>query len=203
MDASQKLQAEIERVMAGGGPKAHAKLLEQGKLFVRERLRLLLDDEPVFEDGLLAEALDPELPADAVVTGVGRIHGRLVAFMAADATVKAGSWGAKSVEKLLRIQELAEARGIPLVYLVDSAGARITDQIDVFPGRRHGGRVFYNQVRLSGVIPQVAVLFGPSPAGAAYVPAFADLVVMVDGNASAYLGSPLSLIHISEPTRPY
>ena len=189
-DASARLQAEIDRVMQGGGPKAHAKLVEAHKLFVRERLRILLDDDPVFEDGLLAECLDPELPADAVVTGVGKIHGRSVAFMAADATVKAGSWGAKSVEKLLRIQELALAQGLPIVYLVDSAGARITDQIDVFPGRRHGGRVFYNQVKMSGVVPQVTILFGPSPAGAAYVPAFSDLVVMVDGNASAYLGSP-------------
>ncbi len=189
-DPSARLAAEIDRVIQGGGPKAHAKLLEQNKLFVRERLRILLDDDAIFEDGLLAECLDPELPADAVITGVGRIHGRSVAFMAADATVKAGSWGAKSVEKLLRIQELALAQGIPLVYLVDSAGARITDQLDVFPGRRHGGRVFHNQVRMSGVVPQVTILFGPSPAGAAYVPAFSDLVVMVEGNASAYLGSP-------------
>lgn len=189
-DPSARLAAEVDRVLRGGGPRAHAKLIEQHKLFVRERLRILLDDDPIFEDGLLAECLDPELPADAVVTGVGRIGGRPVAFMAADATVKAGSWGAKSVEKLLRIQETALAQGLPIVYLVDSAGARITDQLDVFPGRRHGGRVFYNQVRMSGVVPQVTILFGPSPAGAAYVPAFSDLVVMVEGNASAYLGSP-------------
>jgi acetyl-CoA carboxylase carboxyltransferase component len=190
LDASARLQAELERATAGGGEKYRARLADSGKLFVRDRLKLLLDGEPDFEDGLLAECLDPELPADAVVTGVGRIHGRPVAFMAADSTVKAGSWGAKSVEKLLRIQETAMAMKIPMLYLVDSAGARIPDQLAVFPGRRHGGRVFHNQVRMSGVVPQLTILFGPSPAGAAYVPAFSDLVIMVDGNASAYLGSP-------------
>jgi acetyl-CoA carboxylase carboxyltransferase component len=189
-DQAERLQDHLDRVMQGGGEKYRARLAEQGKLFVRDRLRLLLDDEPEFEDGLLAECLDPELPADAVVTGVGRIHGRPVAFMAADSTVKAGSWGAKSVEKLLRIQETAMAMKLPLIYMVDSAGARITDQLEVFPGRRHGGKVFHNQVRMSGVVPQVTILFGPSPAGAAYVPAFSDVVIMVDGNASAYLGSP-------------
>lgn len=187
---ADKLQSELDRVRKGGGAKYHAKLAEQGKLFVRERLRLLLDGEPELEDGLLAECLDPELPADGCVTGIGRIHGRQVAFMAADSTVKAGSWGAKSVEKLIRIQELALSLKLPMLYLVDSAGARITDQLEVFPGRRHGGKVFYNQVKMSGVAPQVTLLFGPSPAGAAYVPAFSDLVIMVDGNASAYLGSP-------------
>jgi methylmalonyl-CoA decarboxylase subunit alpha len=189
-EPSERLRHFTERALRGGPPKAHARLHEQGKLFVRERLRALLDDDPVFEDGLLAACEDPELAADGVVTGVGHIHGRPVAFMAADATVKAGSWGAKSVEKLLRIQELAEAQRMPLIYLIDSAGARIPDQLAVFPGRRAGGRVFYNQVRLSGVVPQVSVLFGPSPAGAAYVPAFSDLVVMVANQASAYLGSP-------------
>jgi acetyl-CoA carboxylase carboxyltransferase component len=189
-DPAQRLQAHTERILQGGGEKYRARLAEQNKLFVRDRLRLLLDGEPDFEDGLLAECLNPELPADAVVTGVGRIHGRPVAFMAADATVKAGSWGAKSVEKLLRIQETAMTMRIPMIYMVDSAGARITDQLDVFPGRRHGGKVFHNQVRMSGMVPQLTILFGPSPAGAAYVPAFSDAVIMVDGNASAYLGSP-------------
>jgi acetyl-CoA carboxylase carboxyltransferase component len=110
--------------------------------------------------------------------------------MANDSTVKAGSWGARTVEKMLRIQEQAKAVGCPLLYLVDSAGARITDQVEMFPGRRGAGRIFYNEVQLSGEVPQVCLLFGPSAAGGAYIPAFCDLVIMVEGNASMYLGSP-------------
>ena len=110
--------------------------------------------------------------------------------MANDSTVKAGSWGRRTVEKILRIQETARRLLCPLFYLVDSAGARITDQIEMFPGRRGAGRIFYNQVQLSGVIPQICLLFGPSAAGGAYIPAFCDIVVMVDKNASMYLGSP-------------
>jgi acetyl-CoA carboxylase carboxyltransferase component len=110
--------------------------------------------------------------------------------MANDPTVKAGSWGPKTVEKILRIQEAALSHRVPMVYLVDSAGARITEQVHMFPGRRHAGRIFFNEVRLSGVVPQVCVLFGPSAAGGAYIPAFCDVVIMRDGNASMYLGSP-------------
>ncbi len=110
--------------------------------------------------------------------------------MANDPTVKAGSWAPKTVEKILRIQERALSLRCPLVYLVDSAGARINEQVQMFPGRRHAGRIFFNQVRLSGVVPQVCVLFGPSAAGGAYIPAFCDIVIMRDGNASMYLGSP-------------
>ena len=125
-----------------------------------------------------------------MVTGIGRVHGRPVAIMANDSTVKAGSWGARTVEKILRIQETAGRLRLPLFYLVDSAGARITDQIEMFPGRRHAGRIFHNQVQLSGAVPQICLLFGPSAAGGAYIPAFCDVVFMVDGNASMYLGSP-------------
>ncbi len=110
--------------------------------------------------------------------------------MANDPTVKAGSWGPKTVEKILRIQERALSLRIPMVYLVDSAGARITEQVQMFPGRRGAGRIFHNQVRMSGVVPQVCVLFGPSAAGGAYIPAFCDIVIMREGNASMYLGSP-------------
>src|SRR5262249_4529189 len=135
--------AAADRARAGGAPKYHQKLAEQGKLFVRERLRLLLDDADGFvEDGLLTGALDGDLPADAVVTGVGEIHGRPVAVMANDSTVKAGSWGPRTVEKIIRIIELARGRAIPIVYLVDSAGARITDQVEMFPGRRGAGKIF-------------------------------------------------------------
>jgi acetyl-CoA carboxylase carboxyltransferase component len=110
--------------------------------------------------------------------------------MANDPTVKAGSWGAKTVEKILRVQERALRLELPMVYLVDSAGARITDQVQMFPGRRGAGRIFYNEVVLSGRVPQVCLLFGPSAAGGAYIPAFCDVVIMRDGNASMYLGSP-------------
>src|SRR5581483_5101766 len=103
---------------------------------------------------------------------------------------KAGSWGPKTVEKIIRIQERALSERVPMVYLVDSAGARITEQVHMFPGRRHAGRIFYNEVQLSGVVPQVCVLFGPSAAGGAYIPAFCDIVIMREGNASMYLGSP-------------
>jgi len=185
------LAAAAERARAGGAPKYHEKLAEQGKLFVRERLRLLLDDADGFaEDGLLVSALAGDLPADGVVTGVGAIHDRQVAVMANDPTVKAGSWGPHTVEKIIRIIELARKRAMPIVYLVDSAGARIDRQVEMFPGRRGAGKIFYNQVQASGRIPQVCCLLGPSAAGGAYIPAFCDVVFMQEHNASMYLGSP-------------
>ena len=185
-----KVSDEIERIRRGGSPAAHEKSAQQGKLFVRERIKRLLDEGSFVEDALFAHSRDAEFPADGVVTGSGRIGGRPVCRKGNDSTVKAGSWGKRTVEKILRIQETAERRQVPLVYLVDSAGARITDQVELFPGRRGAGRIFHNQVRLSGLIPQVCCLFGPSAAGGAYIPAFCDLVFMVEGNASMYLGSP-------------
>ena len=185
------LRAALTAARAGGAPRYHERLAQQGKLFVRDRLALLLDDADAFvEDGLLVNALAGDLPADGVVTGVGEIDGRPVAVMANDATVKAGSWGARTVEKIVRIIELARRHEHPMIYLVDSAGARITDQVDLFPGRRGAGKIFYNQVQASGKVPQVCCLFGPSAAGGAYIPAFCDVVFMVEGNASMYLGSP-------------
>jgi acetyl-CoA carboxylase carboxyltransferase component len=174
----------------GGAQKYHDKNAAAGKLFVRERLKLLFDDGIDVEDALFANCSDLALPADGVVTGIGKINGQTVCVMANDSTIKAGSWGARTVEKIIRIQETAEKLNVPMLYLVDSAGARITDQVLMFPGRRGAGRIFYNQVRLSGRIPQVCILFGPSAAGGAYIPAFCDLVIMVDGNSSMYLGSP-------------
>ena len=187
----EELTAHIERIRKGGAEKYHLRNQEQHKLFARDRLKLLLDDGKIeFEDGMFAECQNPELPSDGVITGVGRIFGRPVAFSASDSTVKAGTAGEKSVQKNLRIQELAMKMRIPMFYLIDSAGARITDQVRLFPGRNQGGRTFYNQVKMSGVVPQISIMFGPSPAGAAYTPAFADITIMVEGNASAYLGSP-------------
>lgn len=191
MDNNQRLAEQIEHIKRGGAEKYHVRNREQKKLFARDRLKLLLDDGKIeFEEGMFAECQNPELPADGSITGIGRIHGRPVAFSASDSTVKAGSAGEKSVQKSLRIQELAMQMRIPMFYLIDSAGARITDQLKLFPGRNQGGRTFYNQVKMSGVVPQISLMFGPSPAGAAYTPAFADVAIMVEGNASAYLGSP-------------
>ena len=179
-----------ERALRGNLDRGAEKLAAAGKLFVRERVALLLDEGSFVEDGLLANAVAGDLPADGVVTGHGRVDGRPVCVMANDATVKAGSWGARTVEKMVRLTEYALAHELPVFYLVDSAGARITDQVQLFPGRRGAGRIFYNQVRLSGRAPQVCCLFGPSAAGGAYIPSFCDVVFMVEGNASMYLGSP-------------
>ena len=191
MSKSDDIRAAAEAIRKGGARKYHDANQAARKLFCRERIAHLCDDGADFiEDGLFANARAGALPADGVVTGVGKLHGRPVAIMANDQTVKAGSWGERTVEKILRIQETAGRLRMPLVYLVDSAGARITDQLDMFPGRRHAGRIFRNQVRLSGSIPQLCLLFGPSAAGGAYIPAFCDAVFMVEGNASMYLGSP-------------
>ncbi len=190
MSLEKKWKNEVDEIKQGGAPKYHRMNEAKGKLFVRDRLKLLLDDGTELEDGLFANYKVPGLPADGVITGIGQINGQTVCVMANDSTVKAGSWGARTVEKIIRIQETAEKLHVPMLYLVDSAGARITDQVEMFPGRRGAGRIFYNQVKLSGRVPQLCLLFGPSAAGGAYIPAFCDTVIMVDGNASMYLGSP-------------
>jgi acetyl-CoA carboxylase carboxyltransferase component len=189
MSDERRIREASERALSGNLERSGGKLAEQGKLFVRERLKLLLDED-IVEDALLANAMSGDLPADGVVTGVGRVDGRPVCVMANDPTVKAGSWGARTVEKIIRMTEVALRHEMPIVYLVDSAGARITDQVELFPGRRGAGRIFANEIRLSGRVPQVCCLFGPSAAGGAYIPAFCDVVFMVEGNASMYLGSP-------------
>ncbi|MGQ0519706.1 MAG: acyl-CoA carboxylase subunit beta [Actinomycetota bacterium] len=190
LSTSEAVVAAGERARRGNLDRYGEKLAAQGKLFVRERLALLLDEGSFVEDGLLANAVATDLAADGVVTGRGTVDGRPVCVMANDTTVKAGSWGARTVEKLVRLTEYALAHELPVFWLVDSAGARITDQVELFPGRRGAGRIFYNQVRLSGKVPQVCCLFGPSAAGGAYIPSFCDVVFMVEGNASMYLGSP-------------
>src|SRR3954470_3594106 len=180
----------LDRALSGGPERHRQKAAEQGKLPVRDRVARLLDEGSFVEEGLLANWEEDGLGADGVVTGSGMIAGRPVSVMANDPTVKAGSWGPKTVEKIIRIQERALAQRHPMIYLVDSAGARITDQVLMFPGRRGAGHIFHTQVKLSGVVPQICVLFGPSAAGGAYIPAFCDVVIMRDGNASMYLGSP-------------
>jgi acetyl-CoA carboxylase carboxyltransferase component len=185
-----RLAKATERALGGGPERYHDKLRTQGKLFVRDRIDLLVDADSFVEDGLLARSDDDVLAADGVVTGRARVDGRAVMVIANDPTVKAGSWGRITVEKMIRALEAAYDELLPVFYLVDSAGARITDQVDLFPGRRGAGKIFYNQIRLSGRVPQICCLFGPSAAGGAYIPAFTDVVVMVEGNASMYLGSP-------------
>jgi methylmalonyl-CoA decarboxylase subunit alpha len=184
------VRAALDAALEGGPERHRQKIAEQEKLPVRERVALLLDPESLAEEGLLANWEQDGLGADGVVTGMGTVGGRPIALMANDPAVKAGSWGPKTVEKILRIQERALVHQVPIVYLVDSAGARITDQVRMFPGRRGAGHIFHTQVRLSGQVPQICLLLGPSAAGGAYIPAFCDVVIMRDGNASMYLGSP-------------
>lgn len=176
---------EATRAALGGGDPCRWPT----KLPVRERLAVLLDPGSWVEDGLLASAAEG-LPADGVLTGVGTIEGRPVAVIAHDFAVKAGSWGKLSCEKQIRILERADQDLLPVVYLVDSAGGRLSDQMGFFPGRRGASRIFWLQVRLSGRVPQICCLLGPSAAGGAYMPAFTDWVGMVEGNASMYLASP-------------
>jgi acetyl-CoA carboxylase carboxyltransferase component len=188
-DVRERL-AQAHAASASPPEKAAAKLASQNKLYVRRRIALLFDDGSFVEDGRYANALAPGLPADGVVTGRGTVDGRPAIVVANDPTVKAGSWGARTVEKIVRATESALREELPVFWFVDSAGARITDQVDLFPGRRGAGRIFHNQVALSGRVPQICCLFGPSAAGGAYIPAFTDCVIMVEGNASMYLGSP-------------
>ncbi len=184
------LKEAIDRARAGGPQRHHEKSEQQGKLPVRERIARLVDEGSFVEEALLANWEQEGFGADGVVTGMARIGGRPACVMANDPTVKAGSWGARTVEKIIRIQERALDQLVPMIYLVDSAGARITDQVQMFPGRRGAGRIFHTEVKMSGLVPQVCLLFGPSAAGGAYIPAFCDVVIMRDGNASMYLGSP-------------
>jgi acetyl-CoA carboxylase carboxyltransferase component len=189
--ADVRRRLEAAHVASASPPeKAAAKLASQGKLYVRDRIALLVDEGSFVEDGGYANALAKGLPADGVVTGRGTVDDRPVIVIANDPTVKAGSWGARTVEKIVRATEMALREELPVFWFVDSAGARITDQVEMFPGRRGAGRIFHNQVALSGKVPQICCLFGPSAAGGAYIPSFTDLLIMVEGNASMYLGSP-------------
>ncbi len=187
---SAKEVAAAREATLAPAERAASKLAAQNKLYVRDRIALLFDEGSFVEDGQLANALAAGLPADGVVTGQGHVDGRPALVVANDPTVKAGSWGARTVEKIIRVTERALAEELPIFWLIDSAGARITDQVALFPGRRGAGRIFHNQVALSGKVPQICCLFGPSAAGGAYIPAFCDIVIMVEGNASMYLGSP-------------
>jgi methylmalonyl-CoA decarboxylase subunit alpha len=188
-DVHVELEQRTARARLGGTEAARAKHQAAGKLLVRDRLALLLDDTEDFEDGLLAR-YDEGMPGDAVVTCVGWVDGRQVCVIANDYTIKAGTWGKRTFEKITRMQLLADQIGAPLVYLVDAAGARIDEQFESYAGRHAWGNIFNNQVQISGRVPQICALFGPSPAGSAYVPALCDVTIMVHGTATAYIGAP-------------
>lgn len=190
MSLEENWNQDRNKILSGGEAKYHEKNKATGKYFARERIAKLIDKDSWIEEGLFANCEAGDLPADGVVTGFAKVGGVSVGIVANDSTVKAGSWGVHTVEKMIRLQEQAGKLGIPIYYLIDSAGARITDQVLMFPGRRGAGKIFNMQCRLSGHVPQICVLFGPSAAGGAYVPAFCDVVIMVEGNASMYLGSP-------------
>jgi len=190
MTDANPLEAEQARLREGGPAKYRDKLKEEGKLFVRDRLRLFFPGGPEYEDGLHANARQEGLAADGMVTGVGRVWERPVHFMANDYTVKAGSMAEKGVEKYLRVQERALRHRTPILYLVDSSGGRITDQAGFFAQNRGIGKYYYYHALLSGAIPQIAVLYGPCVAGAAYTPIFCDFLVMVRGSSAMCIASP-------------
>jgi 3-methylcrotonyl-CoA carboxylase beta subunit/propionyl-CoA carboxylase len=188
------LRARLDATRHGGGPKAIARHREQGKLPVRDRiLRLLDEDTPFLELSALAacELYDHEAPAAGVITGIGRVSGREVLIVANDATVKGGTYFPLTVKKHLRAQEIALQNHLPCIYLVDSGGAFLPLQADVFPDRDHFGRIFFNQARMSAEhIPQIAVVMGSCTAGGAYVPAMSDETVIVKGTGTIFLGGP-------------
>ncbi|MFZ0658906.1 MAG: carboxyl transferase domain-containing protein, partial [Candidatus Binataceae bacterium] len=190
----QKLRAEIDRVRAGGPEHARKRHLERGKLLARDRVRKLLDDQsPFLELSTLAAhgMYGGEAPGASLVTGIGRVHGREVIVIANDATVKGGTYYPMTVKKHLRAQEIAMENRLPCVYLVDSGGAFLPLQAEVFPDRDHFGRIFYNQARMSALgIAQVAVVMGSCTAGGAYVPAMCDENIIVREQGTIFLAGP-------------
>jgi 3-methylcrotonyl-CoA carboxylase beta subunit len=191
----QALREDINKINQGGGPNAVARHRKRGKLLPRERISAVLDPgSPFLELSQLAgKGLygDDDLPAGGIVTGIGRVHGRLTAFVSNDATVKGGTYYPITVKKHLRMQEIASRCRLPCVYLVDSGGANLPRQADVFPDRDHFGRIFFNQARMSAAgIPQIAVVLGSCTAGGAYVPAMADESIIVRSNGTIFLGGP-------------
>jgi 3-methylcrotonyl-CoA carboxylase beta subunit len=188
------LRAKVGLAAKGGPARSRARHAKRGKLFPRERLRLLLDPgAPLLELSQLAAhgMYQGEVPAGGLITGIGRIAGRECVVVVNDATVKGGTYFPITVKKHLRAQEIAAENHLPCVYLVDSGGAHLPSQDDVFPDREHFGRIFYNQARLSAAgIPQIAVVMGSCTAGGAYVPAMADESVIVAGQGTIFLGGP-------------
>jgi len=189
-----ELKARTARVQEGGGPRYVARHRDQGKLPVRERIEKLLDpDSPFLELSALAawDLYDGTAPSAGIVTGIGRVSGRAAMIVANDATVKGGSYLPMTVKKHVRAQQVALENRLPCVYLVDSGGAFLPLQADVFPDREHFGRIFYNQARMSAErIPQIAIVMGSCTAGGAYVPAMSDETIIVKGTGTIFLGGP-------------
>src|SRR5256712_10120731 len=188
------LRAKVERAAQGGDEAAQAKHLARGKLLPRERLRLLLDPgSPFLELSQLAALgmYDDEAPGAGIITGIGRVSGRECVLVVNDATVKGGTYYPMTVKKHLRAQEVALHNNLPCVYLVDSGGAFLPRQDEVFPDREHFGRIFYNQATMSARgIPQIAAVLGSCTAGGAYVPAMSDEAVIVRNQGTIFLGGP-------------
>src|SRR3954465_7600419 len=189
-----ELRERTAQVAQGGGEKALARHRERGKLTARARIDRLVDPGAAFlELGALAawELYDGQAPGAGIVTGIGVVEGRECVLVANDATVKGGSYFPLTVKKHLRAQEVATQNRLPCVYLVDSGGAFLPLQADVFPDREHFGRIFFNQARMSSLgSPQVALVMGSSTAGGAYVPAMSDETVIVKGTGTIFLGGP-------------
>lgn len=193
-EAVKVLKERLAQVKKGGPEYMHKKHKERGKLFVRERLRLLLDpDTPFLELSPLAawDMYDNEHPSAAIITGIGVVHGREVMIVAHDATVKGGTYIPETIKKHIRAQEIAIANRLPCIYLVDSGGIFLPLQVGTFPDRFHFGRIFYNQAIMSAMnIPQISVVMGFCTAGGAYQPAMSDEVVHVKGVGTIYIGGP-------------
>jgi 3-methylcrotonyl-CoA carboxylase beta subunit len=190
----EDLRAKVADIEAGGTEEARRRHLRRGKLLPRERVRALLDPgSPFLEFSQLAAygMYDGEVPAAGIITGIGRIMGHECVVVANDATVKGGTYFPMTVKKHLRAQEIAGENRLPCLYLVDSGGAFLPAQDEVFPDREHFGRIFYNQARLSAAgIPQIALVMGSCTAGGAYVPAMSDESVIVRGQGTIFLGGP-------------
>ncbi|HAW75426.1 MAG TPA: methylcrotonoyl-CoA carboxylase, partial [Alteromonas australica] len=188
------LTNKVSTIKKGGGESAAERHLARGKLLPRDRINALLDaDTPFLEIGQLAawEVYDDYVPCAGVVAGIGQIHGTLCMIVANDATVKGGTYYPLTVKKHLRAQTIAEQNHLPCIYLVDSGGANLPRQDDVFPDKEHFGRIFFNQANMSANnIPQIAVVMGSCTAGGAYVPAMADESIIVKEQATIFLGGP-------------
>ena len=189
-----ELNARLEQIALGGGEAARARHLARGKLLPRERVEMLLDaDTPFLEVGALAalDLYDNEAPGAGIIAGIGRVAGVECAIVCNDATVKGGTYFPLTVKKHLRMQEIARENRLPCIYLVDSGGANLPNQDEVFPDREHFGRIFYNQANLSAEgIPQIAVVMGSCTAGGAYVPAMSDEAIIVRNQGTIFLGGP-------------
>ena len=189
-----ELRVKVAEIARGGGEAARERHIARGKLPVRERIHLLLDaGSPFLELSQFAAygVYDDEVPAAGIVTGIGRVAGRECVVIANDATVKGGTYFPITVKKHLRAQEIAEANRLPCIYLVDSGGAHLPDQDEVFPDRDHFGRIFYNQANMSAKgIAQIAVVMGSCTAGGAYVPAMSDESIIVRGEGTIFLAGP-------------